>query len=100
MPDEKIISADSHVQEPKTLYLERVPAKYHHRLPRVEEREDGTYSIVEGRKPRRLDVAKARETEGDKVREFRDDEYGGRDIPRRLADQEKDGISGEIIYPN
>ena len=100
MADEKIISADSHVQELKTLYLERVPAKYHDRLPRVEEREDGTYSIVEGRKPRRLDVAKARETEGDKLREFRADESGGRDIPLRLADQEKDGISGEIIYPN
>ena len=27
MPDQKVISADSHVQEPKTLYLERVPAK-------------------------------------------------------------------------
>ena len=69
-------------------------------MPHVEERADGTYSIVEGRKPRRLDIAKTRESEEDMVREFRDDEYGGRDIPRRLADQEKDGISGEIIYPN
>ena len=100
MPDQKVISADSHVQEPKTLYLERVPAKYHDRLPRVEERGDGTYSIIEGRKPRRLDIAQTREKEEDQLREFRGDESGGRDIPRRLADQEKDGISGEVIYPN
>ena len=100
MPDEKVISADSHVQEPYNLFLERIPDKYHHRLPHIEEREGGTYSVVEGRKPRRQDIAQSRETEEDKLRQFRADESGGRDIPRRLADQEKDGVSAEIIYPN
>ena len=53
-----IISADSHVQEPPELYEERLPEKFRHRAPRIEEREDGSvYCIVDGKRPRRLDLA-------------------------------------------
>ena len=100
MIETRVISGDSHVQEPKEMYTARLPEQYMSRLPHVEEIDGVRYRMVEGRKPRRLDIAEARETEEDRVREFRDDDSGGRDLERRLADIAKDGIYGEIIYPN
>ena len=100
MIETRVISGDSLVQEPKEMYTARLPEQYMARLPHGEEIDGVRYRMVEGRKPRRLDIAEARETEEDRVREFRDDDSGGRDIDRRLADIAKDGIYGEIIYPN
>jgi predicted TIM-barrel fold metal-dependent hydrolase len=100
MHPHRVISADSHVQEPDFLYQERVAKEYRHRTPHVETRDGGTYRIVEGKRPRRIDVAATRLTEEDQAREFRRDRWGGRNIPLRIADQEKDGVSAEVIYPN
>ena len=95
-----VISADSHVQEPPEMYQERVPAEYHHRLPRIEEIDGAQWSIVEGRKPRRFDLAESKIDEDDKNRDFREDPSGGTDISHRLKDQERDGVVAEVIYPN
>ena len=46
----KVISADSHVQEPPELY-ERIPKSLRHRAPRIVEREGARYLIVDGRRP-------------------------------------------------
>ena len=100
MPEQRILSADSHVQEPPELYAERLPARYRDRAPRIVERDGERYHVVEGKKPRRLDIAKTRETEDDQSREFRHDPSGGRDIDRRRADLARDGVDAEIIYPN
>lgn len=100
MRTDAFISADSHVQEPASLYEERIDARYRDRIPRVETREDGLFRIVDGKRPRRLDVAESRLTEEDREREFRRDRSGGRDLAVRLADQERDGVGGEVIYPN
>jgi predicted TIM-barrel fold metal-dependent hydrolase len=94
------ISADSHVQEPLTLYRERLDARYRDRTPHIETRDGKTYMIVEGRKPRRLDLAAERLTEEDKQREFRSDRFGGTNIDLRVADQERDGVMAEVLYPN
>jgi predicted TIM-barrel fold metal-dependent hydrolase len=99
MSDGKVISADSHVQEPGDLY-DRLPEKFREQAPRIEEIDGGTYMIVAGKKPRRVDVAKADATEDDQDREFRSDPTGGRDLERRLGDQERDGVCAEVIYPN
>jgi predicted TIM-barrel fold metal-dependent hydrolase len=95
-----VISADSHVQEPLTLYSERIPQQYRDRAPRIETRDGGTFLLVDGRKPRRLDIAATRLTDEDKEREFRSDKAGGRDIAQRIADQERDGVSADVLYPN
>ncbi|MCH8088110.1 MAG: amidohydrolase [Chloroflexi bacterium] len=100
MDNHRIISADSHVAEPQSLYQERVPKEYRDRVPHTETRNGGQYWVVEGKRPRRIDLAKKRATEEDQVREFRLDPSGGRDIQHRLADQEKDGVTAEVIYPN
>lgn len=100
MSTHRVISADSHVQEPDDLYAERLPARFRDRVPHVEVRDGKRFYVVEGRKPRRLDVAEARETHEDQEREFRNDPSGGRDISRRLADLDRDGVDAEVIYPN
>jgi predicted TIM-barrel fold metal-dependent hydrolase len=97
---DRIISADSHVQEPSFLYQERLPAHLRHRAPRIETRGDGTYQLIDGKKPRRLDVAATRLTDEDREREFRRDRFGGRNLELRLADQDRDGVSAEVVYPN
>lgn len=97
----KVISADSHIQEPNELYERWIPKGLRKYGPRVEVREDGSrYRVMHGRKPRRLDVAEMQETTDDQNREFRTDPTGGRDISRRLEDQTRDGIMAEVLYPN
>ena len=96
----RVISADSHVQEDPRLYQERVPEKFRHRVPHVEEIEGATYWLMEGKKPRRLDVAIQEETEEDQEREFRSDPQGGRNIERRITDMHRDGVDAEVIYAN
>ncbi len=95
-----VISADSHVQEPPELYSEWLDARYRERAPRMEERDGAVYSVVDGKRPRRVDLAAGRAGEDDRNREFRHDPTGGRDIGRRLADQARDGVTAEVIYPN
>jgi predicted TIM-barrel fold metal-dependent hydrolase len=100
MTTDRVISADSHVQEPSFLYEERVDVRYRERTPRIERRDGGEFRIIEGKRPRRLDVAESRVTDDDREREFRRDRSGGRDLGVRLADQDRDGVSAEVIYPN
>lgn len=97
---ERIISADSHVQEPDELYDE-LPADLRERAPRIVTEADGrTYKVTDGKRPRRIDLADTLANEDDQNREFRSDPTGGRDIERRLADQARDGVSAEVLYPN
>jgi len=100
MSKPRVISADSHVQEDPLLYQERVPKKYRDRVPHLEERDGAQYYVMEGKKPRRLDVADEVATDEDQEREFRSDPSGGRDLDRRMADMKRDGIDAEVIYAN
>ncbi len=100
MAADLMISADSHVQEPADIYGERLPKRLRHRAPRIEERDGKRYMIVDGKKPRRLDLAEKATTEDDQDREFRRDPTGGRDLGIRIQDQARDGVLAEVIYPN
>lgn len=95
-----IISADSHVDFPTDLYTHRIPERFRHRAPRVEMRGSEKYLLVDGRKPKRLDVADSRLTDEDREREFRDGSDGGRNIELRIAAQDRDGVGAEVLYPN
>ena len=99
MADYKIISADSHLEEPQELW-KRLPSKYLEKAPHTVERNGGTYQLYDGLPPIRLDLLEGRLTEEDKSREFRNDRSGGTDISLRLADLALDGVSAEVIYPN
>jgi predicted TIM-barrel fold metal-dependent hydrolase len=106
MPQYNVISADSHLNEPLEVY-DRLPAEYRARAPRLEVRDGKTFIIVEGQPPRPMEAPNPL-TEDDMSRYWRDGEEvgrvfhraGGTDIPLRLADQELDGVSGEVIYPH
>ena len=50
-----IVSADEHVNEPPTLWRDRMDRKYHDRLPRVVTDEHGVqWRVAEGYRPDRL----------------------------------------------
>ena len=99
MTNLKFISADSHVDEDDQ-FKQRIPPEYRYRLPHRETINGGVYTIVEGRKPRRFDIAESRISDDDLNRQFRQDPTGGRNVLRRLEDQERDNVWAEVIYCN
>ncbi|MBT5191634.1 MAG: amidohydrolase [Rhodospirillaceae bacterium] len=100
MTEMPVISADSHIQEPPELYSEWLDAKFRDRAPRTVSRDGKTFVLVDGKKPRRIDLADERANEEDQDREFRSDPTGGRDVDLRLKDMARDGVMAEVIYPN
>lgn len=82
-----LVSADSHVLEPATLWQERLPPGLRDRGPRVEARAGRDYLVVEGVPPRRLGAT------GEPAR------LGGTDLDERRADLARDGVRAEVIYP-
>ena len=108
MSEYRIISADSHLNEPIELY-ERLPAEYRARAPHLVERDRRRLFMVEGQPPRPLE-ARSAISEDDMRRYWREEgdedlgrvfhRAGGTDVELRLRDQEEDGIGAEVIYPH
>jgi predicted TIM-barrel fold metal-dependent hydrolase len=99
----KPISADSHVTEPPGCYVDRVSSKFKDRAPKIVRRDNGfdAYCIeglptfgVAGIASAGKDPAKIT-YEG----KFEDLYRGGWDGKARLADQDRDGVAAEIVYP-
>lgn len=84
-----LVSADSHVFEPATLWRERLPARYRDRGPRVVEAGGWHVLAVEGMPDRKLGRAGAAVPGGGAE--------GG--IGTRLADLAHDGVVAEVVYP-
>lgn len=90
-----MISADTHANEPPTLWAERIDARYRDRLPKTWVDDKGvTWRKSEGADlPDRVihfdltgeDLARAK---------------AGADPEQRLRDHALDGIDGEVIFPN
>ena len=87
--DVPFISTDSHVTEPIELYAERVDARFRDRVPRIETQDGWRTLIVEGLDPRKLMTADEREVAI----------VGGVDAEERVRDQERDGVTAEVIFP-
>lgn len=83
------VSTDSHVTEPIELYAERVDAEFRDRAPRIENQNGWRTLLAEGLDPRKL--MSAGELEVAIV--------GGVDVEERFRDQERDGVSAEVIFP-
>ncbi|HJU28218.1 MAG TPA: hypothetical protein VJ718_03550, partial [Candidatus Binataceae bacterium] len=103
-----IISADSHIMEPPDTYLARIDRKYKDSAPRVvwDDNRGDTY-VIEGMKetiPMGLVAAagkKAEELAGAYARaKFDELHRGGWDPHARIADQDRDGVAAEVIYPS
>jgi uncharacterized protein len=99
------ISADSHVTEPPGTYLDRIDRRFRDRAPRiVRDAKRGDVFVVDGMDksiPMGLVAAAgkdARELTMWGVR-FEDLHRGGWDPEARMADQDRDGVSAEVVYP-
>jgi hypothetical protein len=104
----RLFSADSHVVEPRDLWLDRLPKKYKHQAPQVESRDDGDYFVVPntdmpakpvGTEGAMIDTKIAGRIESPKGFRFEQQRQGSYDPKARIADQDSQGITGEVIYP-
>jgi uncharacterized protein len=100
-----IISADSHVTEPPHTYVDRIEARFRDRAPHVvHDARRGDLFVIEGLPkpiPMGLVAAAGKPAEALTVFGIRFEELhrGGWDPHARLADQDRDGVSAEILYP-
>jgi predicted TIM-barrel fold metal-dependent hydrolase len=101
------ISADSHVTEPDDTYVERIDPAFRERAPRlVHDERMGATMLIDGGwyvVPYSL-IAGAGKPPGELGFEqgtrFEDLHRGGWDPVARLADQDRDGVAAEVIYPS
>ena len=103
--DFPIISADSHITEAPNTYIDYIEPKYAATAPRVVETEDkGDLFVIEGMKrtiPMGLVAAAGQDPMELKTRaRYSDIPRSGYDSSYRIADQNRDGVSCEVIYPS
>lgn len=99
-----IISVDSHLGPPPTLFRDRIDKKYLDRLPRIEVKDGKKYFVREGRRPALLvddtaqgeDLVRSKAGSGLQAMSL----GGGSTMPERMAHLDLDGIDGEVIFPN
>ena len=104
----KAISADSHITEPPNCYVDYIEAKYRNEAPRLVPdtriNESGEAFLVPGfDAPLQLGLVAAAGKDPKDLQiggtRFSDLHRGGWDPKARIADQERDGIAAEFIYP-
>jgi predicted TIM-barrel fold metal-dependent hydrolase len=100
-----IISADSHITEPANTYVDYIEAKWRDAAPRMRFHESlGDAFFVEGLPtPVPMGLVAAAGKPPEEIRttgvRFDDMHRGGWDPDARMADQDRDGVAAEIIYP-
>ncbi|HZO80202.1 MAG TPA: amidohydrolase family protein [Candidatus Binataceae bacterium] len=100
-----IISADSHITEPPNTYIDYIEPRFRDRAPHlVRDDRKGDLFVIEGLSrpiPMGLVAAAGKPAEsltafGVKFEELH---RGGWDPEARMADQDRDGVAAEVIYP-
>lgn len=98
----ELISADSHVNPPPTMWADYLPAALRDRAPRVESTAEGDFQVFEGRRTPLLGInamaGKKPEQYSWNVRRLEEQRAGGYDPAARLADMDLDGVHAEVIY--
>jgi predicted TIM-barrel fold metal-dependent hydrolase len=104
--DYPIISADSHITEPPNTYTDFIDPAYRDRAPKMVDGGEGIGDlfVIDGMKtpvPMGLVAAAGKPAEEIRVMgvKFEDLHRGGWDPDARLADQVRDGVAAEVIYP-
>ena len=97
MMDYKLISADSHVNEPLSMWQERMPAEFRHKAPHRKVVDGKLLEIRDGMRPRRVELGTEEMDKDDLLRENAVED--GWDVKVRLEAQDTDGVAGEVIYP-
>ena len=103
MPDYRLISADSHVNEPGDLWASRVPSAMRDRAPRIERFEEGDAWVIEGvDDPINFGMNACAGLEPEQMKgwmRFEDMRRGGWDPAARLEEMDRDGVDAEVMYP-
>ena len=100
-----IISSDSHITEHPDTYVGRIDKKYKDTAPHiVHDAAKGDMFIIEGLKqPIPMGLVAAAGIPAEELKtfgvKFEELHRGGWDPNARLADQDRDGVAAEIIYP-
>jgi predicted TIM-barrel fold metal-dependent hydrolase len=99
-----VVSADSHVMEPPTLWTERLDKKFQDKAPKVIKNETGTYQFVApGIAPFPVAAGFGIGKSGAELKEHLTKGYeaarpSGWDPVERLKDQDVDGVCAEVLY--
>lgn len=100
-----IISADSHITEPPDCYVSRIDARFRDRAPHVvHDPKRGDLFVIDGLdKTIPIGLIAGAGKRADELAmfgsRFEDLHRGGWDPNVRLADQDRDGVAAEILYP-
>lgn len=101
----KPTSADSHITEPPHCYVDYIDPKFHNRAPRMERRnKTGDAFVIEGlASPIPMGLVAAAGKTPSRITThgvaFEDLGRSGWDAKFRVADQERDAVAAEFIYP-
>ena len=105
MPSQRVISADSHMLEPATLWVDRVDNRFKDTAPRVVKTDGplGTCLTGPGLRPFPVSGLSSAGRSGEALKSFFGTGYeaarpSGWDPAERLKDQEIDGVEGEVLY--
>jgi len=98
-----LISADSHITEPADTYEANIDPAWRDRAPHVTHDDDrGDLFVAEGIKPIKMGLVAAAGRQPEEIRSdgrYEDMHRSGWDATARLADQARDGVSAEVLYP-
>ena len=99
----RLISGDSHINEPPDLWTSRVRAKFKDRAPRIERLEKGDAWIMEG-SPTPINFGNNANgglpaAERSAWMRFEDIRKGGHVPAVRLEEQAQDGVEAEVLFP-
>lgn len=98
-----IISADSHTTETPTTYTDYIDPKYRDVAPRLLEEEEGVAFEIKDIGTLKIGGAAAAGVPPKErkamMRRYLDLHKGGWDSSVRLADQDRDGVAAEVVYP-
>ncbi len=103
--DYPIISADSHITEAPSTYVDYIDPTFRDRAPKIVNGGEkiGDMFEVEGMRPISLGLVAAAGKDAAQIRvfgeRFEDLHRSGWDPTYRVADQQRDGVSAEVIYP-
>jgi uncharacterized protein len=102
----RVISADSHVTEPPGTYVDHIDPKFKDRAPHmIRDEKRGDLFVIEGMsRPIPIGLIAAAGIPAEQLAvfgaQFEKTHRGGWDPEARMADQDRDGVAAEVIYPS
>ncbi|HEX4016785.1 MAG TPA: amidohydrolase family protein [Frankiaceae bacterium] len=99
----RLISGDSHVNEPGDLWTARVPAALRDRAPRIQSFDEGDAWVIEGvSEPINFGMNACAGLDPEEMKgwsRFEEMRRGGWDPKVRLTEMARDGVDAEVLYP-